>query len=152
LEFIPIVVGGDVHLASKTWDCVLLHGNQYSAFSLRKETQIGEEIMSLKFTRLKDDVIHPRKLECCFFHPDPLCPRRLDSADPEMTGRGKWSLYLKSERAISSVKNCRLDDEMHHHYCYVRKLEKNVLEIEARESLPDICIFGIGLASWLTKK
>jgi hypothetical protein len=151
-EFIPIVVGEDIHLSAKTWNSVLLHGNQYSAFSLRKESQIGEEIMSLRFTRLEDDVVHPRTLECFFFQTDGLFPRRLESAEPEMLGAGKWSLYLKSDHAISSIRNCRLDDEMHRHYCYVRKMSRNLLEIEARDCLPDLCLFAIGISSWLARK
>jgi hypothetical protein len=51
--------------------------------------------------------------------------------------------------ALPSIKNCRLE-ESGRPVCYMRKVENNVLEIEAKGVLSEKCWFALGIASFLS--
>jgi hypothetical protein len=147
---IPIASGTDVHLRSDSWDAVLLHGNNFSDFSLRTNTRNGREVLSLQFRIIEADRKTPRKLSAFFFNQPPSCPARLASAEPTETDAG-WILDIGKEEALTSIKNCRLE-AYGRPYVYVRKMEKTVLAIEAKSVIDELSVFAIGIGSFLCHK
>jgi hypothetical protein len=147
---IPIVRGTDVHLDSDSWDAVLLHGNNFSAFSLRTNTRNGREVLSLQFRTTKGGRKTPRALSANFFNQPPSCPARLASADPTETDAG-WILDIGKEDALTSIKNCRLE-AYGRPYVYIRKMKKNVLELEAKSVIDELVVFAMAIGSFLCHK
>jgi hypothetical protein len=147
---IPIVSGNEVHLKSDSWDGVLLHGNNFSDFSLRLNTPHGREVLSLQFRKKEGMQKAPRTLSAYFFNQPPNCPQKLLSADPVQTDAG-WVLDIGNEEALISIKNCRLD-ALGRPYCYVRKVAKNSLELEAKSIIDEMAVFAIGIGSFLCHK
>jgi hypothetical protein len=86
-------------------------------------------------------------LVCHFYHQSMSCPGQLESADP-MLQDGAWVIDLGTDQCISSVKNCRLDYKGIP-YCYVRKVEADMIELESKRVIDDLCLFAIGVASLL---
>jgi hypothetical protein len=148
LNYIPIVTGSDPHLSSENCAGFLLYGNDFSDFSLRKGSQFGDEILSLQFRRPMPDIESPRKLFCYFYHQPIGCPDKLESADPRSQGNF-WIIDLGAETCISSVKNCRLDYRGTP-YCYVRKMEAEMIEVEAKRNIDELCLFAIAIGSMVT--
>jgi hypothetical protein len=147
LNYIPIVEGATPHISSTDCAAFLLYGNSLSDFSLRQGSRFGDEILSLQFRRSLQADKGPRKLKCFFFHQSFGCPRDLESADPRFEDKA-WTVDLGVDECLSSVKNCRLE----HNgipYCYVRKMEADVVEVEAKRVINELHLFAIGIASLL---
>jgi hypothetical protein len=147
LNYIPIVEGATPHISSTDCTAFLLYGNDLSDFSLRRGSRYGDEILSLQFRRSPLGDKGPRKLKCFFYHQSFGCPRDLESADPRLQDKA-WIVDLGVDECLSSVKNCRLD----HNgipYCYVRKMEPEVVELEAKRVISELHLFAIGIASLL---
>jgi hypothetical protein len=144
------VSGNDVHLKSDSWDGVLLHGNDYSDFSLRLNTRNGREVLSLQFRKKEGIQKAPRTLSAYFFNQPLSCPQKLLSAEPIHTNNG-WVLDIGKEEAMVSIKNCRLD-ALGRPYVYVRKVAKDTIELEAKSVIDQMAVFAIGIGSFLCHK
>jgi hypothetical protein len=62
-----------------------------------------------------------------------------------------WVLDIGKEDAMPSIKNCRLD-AFGRTYCYIRKIEKNQLEIEVRTIIDEMAVFAIAIGLFLCHK
>lgn len=150
--FIPIVAGNEVHIKSENNDAVLLYANNFCDFSLRKKTSYGPEIMSIQFRRYNNEEKQPRRLSLFFFDPQDDIPEKLDSVEPYQTDEMTWCVDLNTEDAITSIKNCRIEDKNHNLFEIVRKKKEDVLEVEARDTIDKICLFTTAIASFLCKR
>jgi hypothetical protein len=146
-HFIPIVEGSDAHLRRQPCDC-LLYGNRFTSFSLRIGGQFGREVLSVQFSRSEAGPDHPRVLTCHIFSEDGKENRAITSIEPDRDEDQSWILDLNCPHALASIKNCRLDDNGKT-VCYIRKVAKNVLEIEARGLLREKHCFALAIASFL---
>lgn len=151
VEYIPIVRDKDPHLASRDCEAALLYGNHMCDFSLRKDDRFGDELLSIQIRRYDNEPAKPRVLECFFSRQGPGCPDKLKSAEPTISSEGVWEIDLNSYDSITSIKNCRLDGENGPH-CFIRKMEKSKLELEARTVIDELRLFAIGIGSFLCKK
>jgi hypothetical protein len=146
-NFIPIARGDDVHFSAGAWEAVLLYGNNFCDFSLRLNGRSGREVLSLQIRRYDAEGRRPRRLNA-FLHSDRHeCPAQLVTTEPIRTDNDAWIVDLNADAVLSSIKNCRLEWEGTP-YCYVRKVGKNVLEIEAR-AIDEVCLFAIAVASFI---
>lgn len=150
--FIPIVAGDKAHIKSDNNDAVLLYTNNFCDFSLRKKTSYGPEIMSIQFRRYKNEEKKPRRLSLFFFDSQDDIPEKLDSVEPDQTDEMTWCVDLNTEDAITSIKNCRIEDKNHNLFEIVRKKKEDVLEVEARDTFDTICLFTTAIASFLCKR
>jgi hypothetical protein len=57
-------------------------------------------------------------------------------------------LDLNCPNALASIKNCRLE-EGGRTMCYVRKVAKDVVEVEASGAVKEKCCFALAIASFL---
>jgi hypothetical protein len=146
-NFIPISRGPYVHLSADSWDAVLLYGNRFTDYSLRARTRNGCEVLSLQFRRCQTVVSGPRTLKASFFNQPLSCSARLESSMPVQTKDG-WVLELEGRDTKRSIKNCKLESNGRP-WCYVRKIKTDVIEIEAKAVIHEMCAFSIAGASFL---
>ena len=150
--YIPIMAGDDVHIKSDNNDAVLLYANNFCDFSLRKKTNYGPEIMSIQFRIYENEARQPRRLSLFFFERQDDIPEKLDSVEPDQTDEMTWCVDLNTEDAVTSIKNCRIEDQNHNLYEIVRKKKDDVLEVEARDTIDKLCLFTTAIASFLCKR
>ena len=134
---------------SKNCGTILIYDN-FTKFSLRKGEQFGDEIMTMKFTPPK--VQHaPREVELVFFFPPEDVSPELKNRKPKITTAATWSLNLDGRTAKRSSKNCILVDENDKEHIVVLKHHSSELYIETLPSISSLCIFAIGICSFLCK-
>jgi hypothetical protein len=146
-HFIPIVEGADAHLRHQPCDCIL-YGNRFTSFSLRIGGQFGREVLSAEFSRSESGADHPRVLCCHVFPEDGKENWTMTNTEPARAADQSWVLDLNCPHALASIKNCRLEDNGKT-VCYIRKVAKNVVEIEARGLLKEKYCFALAVASFL---
>ena len=150
--FIPIEKGESVHFNDNEKEACVLYANKYSDYSLRNKYDHGEEIMSLKFRKFHNDGHVPRRVLIYFFNPNENLPEKLESKEPEQTDDMKFCIDLNTDNAIASIKNCRIEDSHNKPFIFIRKLKKELLEIEGQTVISPICLFTIGIGSFICKK
>ena len=150
-DFIPIVRDKTAHMTAKECEAVLLYGNNMCDFSLRKNGRCGEEMMSIQIRRFKNEEAKPRSFECFLFGQSGLCPNHLKSVEPECVD-GVWEIDLNSDESLRSIKNCQLVSDDKRTFCFIRKMAKSKLEIEARVPLDELRLFAMTIASFLCKR
>ncbi|OHT00702.1 hypothetical protein TRFO_32571 [Tritrichomonas foetus] len=151
-SFIPIVTGSNVHLKSDENEACLLFGNDFCDYSLRKKTNFGSEIMSIQFRKYENEAKGPRRLSLFFFNRQDGLPDKLENVEPVASDENTWTVDLHTDEAISSIKNCSIEDSKHQPYAFIRKKKSNTLEIEGQDNIENICLFAITIASFLCKK
>lgn len=149
-EYVPIFCGGEPHFKNQP-QAVLLVANNNCDFSLRKDNKLGQELLTLQYRRFTTEGAHPRHLTAYFFGQNDDIPNKLENVDPEFRDDA-WSVDLNTNEAMSSIKNCKLENDEHQPYVYIRKTQKEVLEIEIREEIDDMYVFALGISSFLCKK
>ena len=76
----------------------------------------------------------------------------LFSKQPEINENGDFELYFGGKMIIPSVKNCILIDDIENFELIgLRKIQKNLLEIDSRSDIKSINLFVIGIISFLSK-
>ena len=150
--FIPIEQGGDVHFNNENQEGCILYANKYCTFSLRNKSDHGEEIMSLNFKKYQNDGAVPRRVYIYFFNPKDGLPEKLENKEPDITDDMGFCVDLNTEDAITSIKNCRIEDSNHKPFVFIRKKKKDVLEIEGQTVISPMCLFTLGIGSFLCKK
>lgn len=148
---IGISEGTESHIKSDNFEAVLLHANSFSDFSLRKENQFGDELMTFTFRKDPKLKVHPRILTVYFQKHPPSVPDKLETIPPIPTDDLNWEVDLQSESVISSIKNCRLEDEHHGYYLIIRKVDNDVLEVETTLNITAIHTFALGIGAFLCK-
>ncbi|OHS94954.1 hypothetical protein TRFO_38864 [Tritrichomonas foetus] len=151
-SFIPIVKGSNVHLKSSENEACLLFGNDFCDFSLRSKTNFGNEMMSIQFRKYDYEAKFPRRLFVFFFNHSNSLPSKLVNAEPEASDENTWTVDLNSNDAMSSIKNCRIEDDNHKPFAFIRKKKSDTLEIEAQDVIENVCLFALAIASFLCKK
>ncbi|EAY09921.1 hypothetical protein TVAG_481950 [Trichomonas vaginalis G3] len=148
---IGISEGSESHIKSDHFEAVLLHANSFCDFSLRKENQFGDELMTLTFRKDPKVKIHPRVLTVFFNKRPPSVPERLETVDPIATDDFRWEVELNSDSVVASIKNCRLEDSEHSYYIIIRKVEDDLLEVETTLNVTALHAFALGIGSFLCK-
>ncbi|OHT14601.1 hypothetical protein TRFO_15017 [Tritrichomonas foetus] len=118
----------------------------------KRNNNNNREILAIQFRRFKNVMLAPRKLSLYFFNQSETMPSFLKNADPDLASFNKWKLDLNSENVVKSIKNCKIENEQHKTFGYIRKCGKNELEIEAREDIDDLRLFAMTIASFMCKK
>lgn len=148
---IGISEGTESHIKSQNFEAVLLHANSFTDFSLRKENQFGDELMTFTFRKDQKLKIHPRILTVYFQKHPPSVPEKLETISPVPTDDLKWEVDLNSEHVIASIKNCRLEDPQHNYHLIVRKVDEDILEVETTLNITALHTFALGIGSFLCK-
>ncbi|OHT04584.1 hypothetical protein TRFO_27912 [Tritrichomonas foetus] len=150
-ESVFIMKGTKVHLG-ETADALVLVGNDSSDFSLRKNTNVDDEIMTIRIIPPKTPADTARKLTVSFFSPKDGTPARLTSKNPKLNPDGKVEHDFEGHFAVSSTKNAVLVAKANGpSMLLIRKTGPDAIEIETRFEHEDLWIFTIGIASFLSK-
>jgi hypothetical protein len=72
----------------------------------------------------------------------------MKSAEPVRDDDQSWVLDLNCQKALASIRNCKLEYKGRT-MCYVRKMAKDVIEVEARGTLKEEYCFALAIAAFL---
>ena len=142
-----ISAGTDMHFSQKSFDAVLLANDQKSLFSLRKNTDMGQELMTVEVLSYSKKL--PRETILNVFEPMEFVPSRVHSMKPKLCHNG-YQLSFLGKPAVPSIKNCILIGEDEMPYFLIRKTCQSVVEIDAPQIFPPLDVFGLALAVWFS--
>lgn len=132
-------------------DAYVSVGNKTSDFALRLESKTGEEVLSIRFYP-KEPKEAARRLTLSFFAPKEEAPSRLYSRQPTETNNGTIDFDFKGRFHITSVKNAVLfEKKSDPDLFWIRKIDRDVIELQAGFPIDPLCMFAIGLASFITE-
>lgn len=151
-ESIPICKGDQCHMSSQEFFAFLIFSNNFMDFSLRKESKFNDESLSLTFRHDLQDIESPRTVNVFFFDKKEGKPSHLINEPPTyVQDQDSWEVDLNSNTPLESIKNAKLVDENKKPMMFVRKMEKDRMEVEAQFCFDPIECFAIGIASFLCK-
>jgi hypothetical protein len=78
-------------------------------------------------------------------------PTRFRSRPPKPVAGGRFAVDLSGRYGRRSIKNCALVDEGDQELLLVRKIEGNVLIVDASPGVADLFTFALGIASFVCK-
>lgn len=88
----------------------------------------------------------------CYIYNGSREKKRLISKDPSISNQGKYVLYFGGKLTIGSVKNTILIDEAEKFEVIgIRKIDKNSLEIDARNDYSEFIAFCVGMCSFIAR-
>lgn len=146
-----IAKGNEAHLKS-TSDAVILVGNDSSDFSLRKQEDLGNEILTVRILPPKTSADKTRRMTISFFNPLEGTPNKVFSKNPNLNPDGKVEHDFQGRFSIESVKNAVLVSKIEgQNMLYIRKTGSNEIEIEPKFKHDMLWIFAIGIASFMSK-
>lgn len=142
---IPISSGSEMHLSQPTFAGYLLQTDDHQTLSLRRDTEFGDELMTIKYAEYGLGV--PKKITVNMFLHDSSLPTVLVNKQPQLVD-GIYFLSFGDKEVISSVKNCILiGEENNYPYLFARKIGKDKMQFDAFQYFTplDIISFGISL-------
>lgn len=135
-----------------TPEFVLMIGNEFRDFSLRKSTTDANEIMLLRFSNAKPPVDNARRLTVFMNAPKEGGPVKITSKNPRLNPDGLPVHDFGGRFAIDSVKNAALIASADGPpVTMIRKIGNEALEIDVKFPHEPIWAFAMGIASFLTK-
>lgn len=146
-QFVYISNGTDCHFSQEEkYAGVLLINQERDTFSLRSRSKYGPEIMSIMFSSTGKNI--PRTIKIHFFC-DHNVPQSLRSKKPEQNSLGFWVLDFNNRTTCSSMKNAIMLDRNGKEHIAIMKQRNAALNIDALSNIPDICVFALGIASFI---
>ncbi|OHT11899.1 hypothetical protein TRFO_18474 [Tritrichomonas foetus] len=143
-----ITPGTETHLSSQDFKAAFLMANHKTSFSLRNKNELGEELMTIKYS--PNENMGPRDVSVYFPNlgggPKSYCNRKA-----HLTAHNMWIIDLRGRFAMKSIKNCILVDSADEEVMIILKAELNSLSIEARQDISDIAVMAMGLSAFLCK-
>lgn len=145
---IPFGEGSSMRYSQEKFAGYLLISRSNSLYSVRKEIEYGYELLSFQIFQCPD---RPRMIDCTIFSDIEFIPKKLISLEPSYCSRThKYSLCFFGKTAITSVKNnILIGKEDRLPYVMIRKVGKDLMELDAPAIFPPLCIFGLGIASFI---
>lgn len=158
---VRISSGSECHFSQHEYEGYLLTNKKRNAFSLRSKTKNGPELMIIELSQVKGP--NPKNTRVIFKNFTE--PVEDDSANNKPQNdlilvnmkpkkeeeKGHWTLNFNGKFAIPSVKNCILvkectDDQM----ISMRRVSTKSCEIDAFDYFPPLCLFALGLSSFVS--
>ena len=150
-EPIPIGFGNTVHYSGSKQAGMLLSGSDYLSFSLRENGVIGKEIMSVVDTKANKDYKMKRNIEVNLFEQNMNLPKKLVSKNQKISDDDSNSLDFHQRPSISSIRNVILVDEtMNNEFIVVRKIDKDIFDVDANNLIDPIIVFGFVLTLFIS--
>lgn len=141
---ILLIKDGELYKEGITKGCILINPERNN-FALRADTQFGDELISIRITATQNE---PRIFRFYLFYiprgsgyPVKLMNRRIDSK----------LLFENDPSVLPSIKNVILEDDIKREFALVKKIEKNKIKIEAEPGITPLCVFTLGISSFLAK-
>lgn len=144
---IPIQSGKEMHYRDKEFAGYLHSGNNHCSYSLRVKTLFGKELISIQFSLHNGQKNIPKDIVVSFFIKDSLIPQRLINMPPILNDDAGYELPFNNKMCIPSIKNCVMINEADQcQFISIRKVEKNLVEIDAVDMISPLSIFGFVLS------
>ena len=152
-EGIPISQGLECHLSSQQFIGFLMFSKNLMDFSFRKGSKFNQESMTISFRHNIEEADAPRNVQVFFFQEKENRPMHLISEHPTfLEQEHSWEVDLNSNDPMESIKNAKLIDDDNNSMMYIRKMEKNRIEVEGQIFFEPLELFVIGMASFLCKQ
>jgi hypothetical protein len=137
-----------MHFSDTEFEGAILTAEDLSAYSVRRGSQYGDELATIKFTRRiytsKQQQKAPRSLRVTFFV-------RPDGFPPSITSRRGGQCNLDDGSKQNTVRNALLVDSTDKEVVVVLSTGDEALRIDAPDAISLLVVFGIGIASFLCK-
>jgi hypothetical protein len=147
-RLIQIANGREMHFSDAEFEGAILTAEDLSAYSVRRGSQYGDELATIKFTRRictnKKQQKEPRSLRVTFFV-------RPDGFPPSIASRRSRQCSLEDRGSQNTVRNATLVDSTDKEVVVVLSTGDEVLRIYASDAISLLVVFGIGIASFLCK-
>lgn len=144
---IPIQSGSEMHYRDNEFAGYLHSGNNHCSYSLRIKNLYGKELISIQFNLHNGQKSIPKQIVVSFFIKDSLIPQKLVNMPPTLNDDGGYELPFYNKMCIPSIKNCVMINEVDQcHFMSVRKIDKNMIEVDAVEMISPLSIFGFVLS------
>lgn len=136
------------HFSSANFEAVILTTRSFTSFSLRLHGKFGPELMNIKYSPPTTDCA-PRVVSAFLFSPPDGVEPDLRSKDPVITAAQTWILNLKGRIGKRSIKNCILVDSQKNEIMSVMKTHSSTITIETVPQMSELCVFMLGVSSFL---
>ncbi|OHT10278.1 hypothetical protein TRFO_04310 [Tritrichomonas foetus] len=139
-DHIYISTNADINIKEKKYDYVVIVSKNRTHFVLQKVDD-ARNLLVIDFNDEYGDEYGPRKIEIVW----PETNKKLISRIPKRSASGSWQLNFSGKYVLLSQKNAIMLDENNKPVILVRKIEKQVLELEVNQHFEpiDICTFAI---------
>ncbi|EAX94752.1 hypothetical protein TVAG_346150 [Trichomonas vaginalis G3] len=132
-------------------DAYVSVGNKTAAFSLRLKSQTSDEILSIRFYP-KEGKDPARRMCVSFFNQAEGIPKKLMSRQPTEKVLKKVTYNFHGRFHVQSVKNAVLYEKKDgDDLFWIRKIQTDVIELQAVFPLEPESMFAIGLAAFITE-
>lgn len=112
------------------------------------KTPNGEEIAHIEVIRPGEVSSYPRSWKATTKGNN--ITHNLYSKPPVLNSEGRYELFFGGKMTTTSVKNCILiDKDEEFEVIGIRKIHKNILEIDGRDDYTDLELFELGIAAFL---
>lgn len=151
--------GNACHFSQKEFEGFLKISKKKNFFSLHQKTINGPELMSIELTPTKGPIPKNTKVILKdFSNPinngivaNNIKDLTLVNLKPKKEGNGHWTLNFNGKYAIPSVKNCILvKDGAEDQLITIRRISSNSCEIDALDIFSPLCLFALGLTSFMS--
>ena len=144
-----IAKGPELHSKNDKNIGAILFVNNRTTFSVRKNNEFGEEIMTIIYK--PGNYGAPRQMTIFFPNIQKNIPQNLFNKVAILDDYCNWALDTKGKFIMKSIKNCIIVNKRNREFATVLKIEKETIEIEAKDAFSHLIIFAIGLSSFLCK-
>ena len=148
-DVIYIAEGTDLHFGQSNYVGAILYTSNATTFSLRKQNEYGDEILTIKF--IPGESGKPRNVSIYFTETFQGIPDKLSSRKPTLNANNEWALDMRGKFTMKSIKNCVLVDNDDNEYAFIMKVEKKTLGIEVCNEFSNLIAMTLGITSFLCK-
>ena len=142
------------HLRDTEFDAIIKVGECLCDFSLRNNCSLSEELMRVRFLRNKPDLGKQvrRRLHITIPCSGEAKSYTLLSKDPELTSKNGYTFSFDKFHVKDSVKNAQLvlQDDVESVVLNIRKVGRDMIEVDTRVLVPPLLIFAIAIGSFMS--
>ena len=139
--------GTTCHISSGNYIGVILYNDQYSSFSLRKNSINGIEKCNIEYIRVNQ--LAPHSVHIYLFEEGTTI--KLTNTPPKKNVFGLFEVDLNTKYAKKSSKNFRIINSQNEPIIFTRKIESCVVELEATDAIDDLVLITLGCSLFLTR-
>lgn len=133
---------------SKEAPYFLLSDKYHETFELRKGSPTGNSLFLLNQYQLSVQN-EPKSINVEIYNPDNNDTVHFSNRKPVLSPNGEWHLDFGDRKSIPSFRNCILVEPLSGvAVIIVRKVDKDMFEIDVAIPVPELFIFAIALSMW----
>lgn len=153
LDMVQISRKAKCHLRDPDFDALIKIGALFNDFSLVNNCTLPEELMHIRFLSSKSGLGKQFRRRLLITVP---CTTRskpyvLLSRDPDANSRGVFAFSFDKFHIKDSIRNAQLvpQDDIDSVVMNIRKVSKDMIEVDTKLLVPPLSIFALGISSFL---